>query len=403
MRSAALKSSQILLTRRGTDWLAQFEYADREDASRLVESLTLISHSEFERALGEQILSFAATLDGPVSLYAVREIDPQKSCFEQTALDLSDLGSEARVAAMIRNIVKTDRKKFLSHPSVDEMRTAKCRTVIVVDDFIGSGERTSKFLHAIWQDSSIRSWHSLKYIRFAVVVYSATEKGLSRVRRIKCRPQVNIVRACPTYRQMPWSRALRDAIIKLCKKYATRTSRPRMALGYEGTMAALVFEHGCPNNAPAVLLAPPNDKKPWTPLFPDRSVLPAEASAFPPEIVRRDPVSVLLDVGQTQLALSGALSRRGEVGETVLVVLALVAKGVRKASALGYATGLTSKDCSRILERCVKWQFLTRSHRVTPRGLAELHYARQISPPASIPPRGEEDYYPKKLRRATGG
>jgi hypothetical protein len=169
-------------------------------------------------------------------------------------------------------------------------------------------------------------------------------------------------------------------------------------------MAALIFEHGSPNNAPAILWAPPNRRKFWKPLFPDRTVLSPEASSFPPEIARRDPVSVLLDVGQKRLALSGSLSRRGQIGATVLVVLGLVAKGVRKASALGYATGLSSVDCARILNRCVHWGFITRSCRITTTGLAELRYARSIDPTKSgIPLKGDEDYYPKKLRRATGG
>lgn len=419
MDKSPLKSSHILLTGRGRDWLAQFDYGDQENASRLIDSLTLVSHSEFERALSALILAHAATIEGPVALYATREMDPARSYFDQATsgagpktknsqqIDAvasgSDLGSEARVAAMIRNLAKTDPNKILNHPSVSEMRSAKCRDIMVIDDFIGSGKRTSNFLNALWRDRSIQSWHSLGYIRFSAVAYSATQKGLARTRRLRFRPKVEIVRNCPTYSEMPWSKALRDALTKLCRKYAPRTSRPRMALGYGDTMAALVFEHGSPNNAPAILWAPFSDIKPWTPLFPDRTVLPAEASAFPPEIARRDPVSVLLDVGQKRLALSGALSRRGEIGATVLVVLALVAKGVRKASALGYATGLSSQDCARILERCVKWGFLTRTHRVTASGLAELKYARQITPTTPIPPKGEDDYYPKKLRRATSG
>jgi hypothetical protein len=140
------------------------------------------------------------------------------------------------------------------------------------------------------------------------------------------------------------------------------------------------------------------------PLFPDRSVLGPEASAFPPEITRRDPADILRGIGQKRLAGSGALSRRGEAGATMLVVLGMLAKGVRSTNSISYATGLSREDCARILERCVKWEFVTTLHRVTPAGLAELRYAKteDISP-TYIPPKGEEDYYPKKLRGATGG
>jgi hypothetical protein len=413
------KSTHILLTQRGANWLAQFDHDDRETAERLVDSLTLVSHSAFERALTDLIATHAAGVDGFVALYAAREIDPKKSYFDQAASDSthkggshrldavssgSDLGSEARIAAMIRNIVKGEPNKFLNHPTVEKMRSVRCRSVVIVDDLIGSGKRVCDFLSALWQDRSIRSWRSLGYIQFAVISYSATEKGMARVRRLKThQPQIVIARDCPTYHEMPWSKPLRTAAVRICRKYGSHTSRPGMALGYGDAMTALVFEHGSPNNVPAIFWAPSTSKKPWTPLFPDRAVLSPEASAFPPEIARRDPVSVLLDVGQKHLARSGSLSRRGDVGASVLVVLGLVAKGVRKASALGFATGLSSKDCARILERCVRWGFLTRTHRVTVTGLAELRYARGIISTTPIPQRGEDNYYPKKLRRATSG
>jgi hypothetical protein len=71
---------------------------------------------------------------------------------------------------------------------------------------------------------------------------------------------------------------------------------------------------------------------------------------------------------------------------------------------LGFATGLRDADCARILEKCVKWGFVTRTFRLTAAGRAELDYARSVGPMKSeLPPKGDEDYYPKALRRATGG
>jgi hypothetical protein len=419
MNLSTPKSHHLLSTQRGRGWLAQFDSADLAVAERLVDSLTLVSHTAFERSLVQLIETLAAKVDGPVALYATREIDPSRSYFDAPApangknkhpssIDAvargADLGSEARIAAMIRNLARAQPQKYLNHPGIDVMRKARCRTVMVIDDFIGSGKRTFEFIKAIWQDRSIRAWWSLGYIQFLAIAYSGTDTGLRRVRRARCRPQTEIVRSCPTYKTMPWPASIRDAFMQLCRKYARRTSRPRMGLGYGGTMAALIFEHGSPNNAPAILWAPSNDNRRWKPLFPDRTVLPPEASGFPPEIAGRDLTTVLLEAGQKNLALSGALSRRGRTGATVLVVLALVAKGIRKVSALGYATGLSSRDCARVLDRCVRWGFLTQTYRVTAAGIAELRHARTItSATTGIPPRGEDDYYPKQLRRITGG
>jgi hypothetical protein len=139
MDRSPLKSNHILLTGRGRDWLAQFDYGDRENARRLIDSLTLVSHSEFERALADLILAHAAAVEGPIALYATREMDPARSYFDQAASGAgireknsqqvdavasgSDLGSEARVAAMIRNLAKADPKKILNHPGVSGMRS----------------------------------------------------------------------------------------------------------------------------------------------------------------------------------------------------------------------------------------------------------------------------------------
>jgi hypothetical protein len=170
MDSSFPKSTELLLTKRGREWLAQFDSDDHETADRLVDSLTLVSHSAFERALTELIQTHSAEIDGPVALFAAREIDPSSSYFEQAKTQGkdnthlrqvnalapgSDHGSEARIAAMIRNIAKAERKKFLNHPNIAKMRTAKCRAVFVVDDFIGSGKRALSFLDAMWQDTSI--------------------------------------------------------------------------------------------------------------------------------------------------------------------------------------------------------------------------------------------------------
>jgi len=177
-----------------------------------------------------------------------------------------------------------------------------------------------------------------------------------------------------------------------------------MSLGYNSVMGTMVFEHGCPNNAPAILWAPSSDKKPWEALFPDRVILAGEKSVFPLEILRQDPLAMLLDIGQKRLANAGALTRRGEMGQAILVILALVAKGHRKQNTLSYATGLNELLCSRIVEKCIKWGFITRSRRLTAKGKSELMAARRLKEGSSlILERGEECYYPRQLRRIARG
>lgn len=406
----AIDAKQLSLTLRGKEWLQQFEDADRELAEIILSALTLVSHSEFERALTAKLVDVAHRIDGPVALFATREVEPLKPYFGTSCSAISavapgaDLGSEARVAALIRSLSKAYPGKLLNHPSVDDMRTAKCRAICAVDDFIGSGRRTAAFFASMWRNLSLRSWHSLGLISFWAVTYAATEVGLRRVETSRTGAKVRYARDCPSFRSMPWRKSVQDAALDLFKRYGKKTSKKHLAFGYDKVAAAIVFEHGCPNNCPAIFWAPPHSKNNWEPLFPERSVLPAEASAFPPEIARREPTLVLLQVGQKRLSRSGALTRRGPIGTTILTVLGLAAQGIRSRAAIAYATGLAAGDITRILDRCVKWNFLTATLRLTPAGSAELRYAKSIDAIKNrVPPRGNDDYYPVQLRGPVDG
>lgn len=398
----------LIHTERGQNWLAQFDIRDRELAGKVAKSLILISHNEFERNLINLIEENAKYISGTIALYSIREIDPSISFFVQASADgestvnaLSagaDHGSEARIAAIIRNLCK-QQEKFLNHPSVDKMRQNKCRSIFFIDDFIGSGERVRAFIKSFRLDKTISSWCSLKYIDFRVLSYSGTEKGIRFVQRHKPFPAVRIHKGCPSFHDMPWRKNLRIAVYNLCKRYGEKTSKGWWWDGYGQAMASMVFEHGCPDNAPVILWAPDDKHKPWFPLFNDRTIGSTEQSVFPPEIVRGDAKATLIDVGQKKLAQSGALSRRGLQGQNILLILALISKGHYRQIALSYATGLSEEDCCRILELCIRWGYITNSKRITKRGAAEINAAKEVK---NFPSRkidlGSDNYYPYQLR-----
>ncbi len=399
----------------GKDWLSQFDAGDQATATRLLASLTLVSHSAFERALSSHILREALKVVGPVAIYATRELQPGTNYFEAMAKSDdplaphdavaagADLGSEARIAAIIRNLCKTDPSKLLNHPSLEKLRKTRAKAIFTVDDIIGSGKRTSLFIKAMWYSDSIMSWHSRNQIRFAAIAYSATTAGIHVVRTLRCRPEVIIVRDCPTFDELPWQAGIGEAITEICNRYGKRTSRPRMRLGFNNTMAALVFEHGCPNNAPSILWAP-SGASGWRPLFPDRTVVPEVASAFPPDISARDPVAILKDMAVEDTELPPALLGVSPLGITSMAVLALVARGVRSRSALSYATGYDALECGALLDRCVERGYLSPTLRITEAGRAELNKTGQRKPELNrVPPRGEDVYYPEQLRGPPSG
>ena len=404
----------LLYTIRGKAWLAQFDAADQEAARKLVSSLTLVSHSEFEKVTQQIFESVSAYHTHPIGFFAVRELNSARSYFDQytnpqsgeinALVSGTDHGSEARAAAAIRNFCRTAPDSLLNHPSLIQMRSNKCRTVVLVDDFIGSGKRAAEFLDALWADRTFLSWLSLHYLKIIVVAYSATDEGMKRVGRHRAKPELVVERPCPNLKDMPWGQLLQRTVIEVCERYGRRTSKKHLWAGFGGALAALIFEHGCPNNAPAILWAPETPNKPWKPLFPNRVIMAGEKSVFPPEIVRGDPLITLLDLGQAKLASSVRLIRRGETGEQILLLLALIAKGQRRQSTLSFATGLNRQTCAEILRRCVRWGFLTPSIRLTDRGRAELSAARAQGKLYESPiERGSPYYFPKKLRVAARG
>lgn len=421
----AFLARKLIYTEQGKRWLRQFDDLDQEIAIQFANSLTLISHTEFRRKLEQNLEEAARDVEGPVALFAIRELP--KSAPEQwmtpqpmpffgctvaspdgrsvSAVDAtSDLGSEAIVAQIIRQLARSNPTKFLNHPTLAEMRDRRCRAIFLVDDFIGSGNRVRDFLASLWLEPTILSWWSTKHIAFHVIAYSATESGMKSVEKHKSKPIVRIHRDATSFDTLPTKPEKRDAIKTLCREYGRRAlkGRKNMWFGYKQGMCSIVFEHGCPNNTPAILWDFKDGDPGWTGLFPHRTVSVEIASVFPLEIVRGDSVTLLMEMGQGKLAKSGALSRTGETGKVILLVLAMIAKGHRKRSAICFATGLNSKDCERIVERCIKWKFLSPQRRITPQGLAELNAARKcrVLEKATVE-RGTDYYYPRQLRQTT--
>ncbi|MET3437873.1 hypothetical protein [Sphingomonas sp. 1185] len=403
-------------TTRAKAWLSQFDDLDQEVAVRLLSSLTLVSHSAFERALQSLIEREAAAVEGPVALYATREADPDRNYFEAMGNPDSpfaplsavptgaDLGSEARCAALIRNLAKTAKGKFLNHPSLETLRKEHARAIFVVDDIIGSGKRTTEFISAMWHSPSIMSWHSRHQIAFKALAFTATISGERRVGAHRCRPEVITARDCPTFEDVLWPDDIGQKVKDMFVVYGARTSRPKMRLGFADSMAALVFEHGCPNNVPAIFWAPTTKKASWEPLFPDRSILSEEASAFPPDILARDPVAILTELSGNEEGVPAAMFGPAPLGISATTILALVAKGVRSRAALNYAIGYDVKECTAILDRCVARGYLTPALRLTAAGRAELNFdGRSSNRLGRLPPIGSDMYYPRQLRGPPGG
>lgn len=400
-------SHHLLLTERGEQWLRNFNESDRPIARDLAASLALVSHNEFDRSLTALVLEVAQTVDGHVALYGARELDAsfRFGAEDETApIDAaprgSDIGSEGRLANIIRNIALAQPSKFLNHPNVDELRSTRVDAVFVLDDFIGSGKRCSDYLTALWQSRSLRSWTSYKRIRFDAIAYSATAVGLRCVQRHPAHPTTHIARHCPTITALHWKKAHIDAARNMCRKYARQASLKGRALGFRDTESLLVFEHGCPNNAPAIFWATSKRVPQWTALFPAKRVDASMATAFPSEILRRDPVHALVEAGQRRLASALASNAHRPLTNQEALTIALFSKGQNRAETVAGATGLSAKEALELIERCISAGWISARRRITDKGQAELRGIRASLTRSARPEPdlGKDEYYPTALR-----
>ena len=81
------------------------------------------------------------------------------------------------------------------------------------------------------------------------------------------------------------------------------------------------------------------------------------------------------------------------------MLIALIAKGIRRNDALTYATGLSNAELETMLGKCINWGMITLTRRITSTGRAELEHIRRtkrLEP--EVTPLSGETYYPKQLR-----
>lgn len=399
-------SKLLVLTERGERWLSNFEDEDKACARDLVSHLTLVSATEFERGILKIIDSRAEGVQGPVALFGVRELDVKNGerIFNEEGGAVNatprgpDIGSEGRVAAILRNHARTRPDKFLNHPSIDEMRKLRCDLSLFVDDFIGSGDRVDAYLKNFYGNPTIRSWHSYGAFKAELVVYSGTPVGITRMQRVKMKPKLNLVRSCPTLDTLLRKPEERAEFMSLCTRYA-KVKKLGYPLGYGGVGALLVFEHSCPNNCPKIFWGGSVGGK-WEALFPGKAVVTEARSIFPNEILSHEPVHVLIAAGERRIAESARVVVLHPLPAAWLATLALFGKGIRRVDAVEAATGLTHDECLRIIEQCITAGLLTQRWRLADMGRAELRASQKAVKPKKVLPIGnDEAYYPVALRR----
>ena len=296
-------------TARANHWLCQFPLIDREIAKQLIRSLRLVSLSDFESQvhgliegiLGETGKENLALFGVPENHRTYENSDPRSSVKTRSGnvvvrepKEQRKAGSSSdRVRHLNESIARVSGPRVRSHPTVASMRAERIRNVILVDDFIGTGGRiTSYFRNGL--DPSVKSWISFGWTKLWIVAYAALEDGVKAVcgRGYSMSPH-RVRLATPSQSK---GENFSPLMIELANKYGGT----RIPLGVGGGAVAHVFEHGCPNNAPAILWAHGKRTKA---LFPGRGI-PLDLKPAFQEVSENQPSEALWSVAQYRLAIS---------------------------------------------------------------------------------------------------
>lgn len=314
-------------------WIEQFDLVDKYAAELLLQSLKFVSFSEFESSIQVQVESIVNKVQikdkACVAIFPVSKNLTNK--FNQEKERKQENDSSGRIAHTLKNLERKLGSKVEVSPRIKSMANKKVRHIIYVDDFIGSGQRIIDF----WQDDvskSVKSWVSGGYCQVWLVCYTAHAQGVERiVKKLNAFEEATIR---TTIGPLGKSSIIQSERLKeLVVKYGARTSKPNVSLGYGANCTPIIFQHGCPNNAPAILWVngKPNKRTNsisedrWDALFSERSIDTSLYPLFDKNITFQSYPELLWSAGQFRLAIE-FLESENEEAKLHNLILALASK-----------------------------------------------------------------------------
>lgn len=368
---------------RVASWLDNFSPKRRDTAALLVDGLTLVSETDLRRDLDQLVVGLVETLPNPIAVFPSREVEKSDSAHgegregDYPMFDRGFPGSEGVVGNIVAAIQRRPwaKGRLLGHPDLETLRDGKVRTILLIDDFSGSGKRLLDFERALRRHPTIRSWASYKLITFHVALYAATDQALRLLRRRFGEDRVHIVRPCPTFATMTWTPEQLAEVEQLCTDFATK--KKPMALGFKKSRAMIAFEHTAPNNLPFVLWRMGGE---WKPLF--------EQKYVPPDLLRLFTMAPSRP-HEPQPGSDGA-ERLGQV-------LDRLAHRVNKADRIATELDMSMREARRLLKLVRDLSLVDSKAKLTDTGLIELRRWRAAHPIRELP-NNSEAYYPRQLR-----
>ncbi|WP_028302094.1 phosphoribosyltransferase-like protein [Oceanospirillum beijerinckii] len=403
--------SRLECTKEGLAWLQQFDSEDKADAEKLLKAFRWVSNNEFSEAIHcllQKELDRSANL---ISIYVEKETDRNKPFFREekkkphTASgkpnqafikdSARDIGSEGVISTIVSGFKRSkENGSIIINPTVEDFKNKRIRNLIVVTDFIGTGERICKLLYSLWLVRTIKSWVSLGWLEINIVAYSCTKDGKNKIERHPISPRIKFCLECPTINSSFGHELDRRRIKSLCDKYDPENKKNMPSFAYNYVEALIAFEHSAPNNIPNIFYKRSNS---WSPLFPNR-VTTSVASEVASGYHELDSEFVLENQRQKRIARTGWLKKQSPAAKEMLTVLGAISRKPRSIDAISARTGIDKFRIAKIVSDAINYEWIDETLRLTDLGHAQINYFKSIQDEKIVEREPYKDYYPSSLR-----
>jgi hypothetical protein len=315
-----------------SDWLSQFEVPDVYLAEHMLRRIRYVGFEEFEKWLQDSVrglLDDIVESDGRVAVAIFPVSKPFLNVHNKDKAEKQPNDSAGRVGHSLKNLERDLPDYVELTPRVESMRQRKVKHIILVDDFVGTGDRFTKS----WREMvppSIKSWCSRGWCKVWFLAFAAHESGLKRIVRNVRPMSLQQIRVKVRIDRSFFHESADMRIV--LGKYGAPLGTLRQVMGYGGLACPVVFQHGCPNNVPLIFWVRPSraSRVKWRPLFPDRSVSADVYPLFTEDLARQAVPEELWMAGHFQLALNvleKIAKYKDKDSHYLLLILSLLAKG----------------------------------------------------------------------------
>lgn len=412
--SAPLTLSRTLT---GQSWLSQFAPADQKAAAAMLDAMLLLSEDQVSTAIRtalDKVATGGRHRNRRVALYAEREF-AHAAIFDsilapdrcgkmrrravgrsgppavQPIRGRARVGSEGLVAFIASQQKDAWPKIFMNHPGPDLLRgkTAPAGEIVILTDFIGSGNRIRTMLNKFWAVPSVRSWVSRHFLRFRVIAAAATNLGCSKVRAHRLRPEVVSEWIAPV---ADWksSPSFHCEWRALMNKYGPPSGRGTGRYGFGDEAALIAFSYRIPNNTPAIIH---QSEGAWRALY-DGPIPSSLNGLFGVRTISQIVNDAAFGSG---INLPPSLTDE----ERLMVVILSLLKGrwhSGSQSALAARSGMAIPRLMDILRRALAKGLITTSGRLTDGGYAFLKAGGVTERKKPVIATSQQIYYPEVLR-----